>query len=209
MAVTGMAFAAFLAFHMAGNLKVYLGAEDFDHYADWLRTLLNPLVPGEVFLWIFRVVLGLSFVAHVGSGAILWYRARKARGPHARKILVNRISARTMIWTGLILGSFVTFHVLELTVGMRPMASDAFVQGSAYANLVHSFSRPAVAFFYGLTMALLAFHLSHGLLSVVNDLGATGRRFRAVWFAIAGIVAVLIVLGNLSIPIAVQTGILT
>ena len=57
MAVTGLMFAGFLLFHMAGNLKVYLGPEEFNHYAEWLRTLFNPLMPGQSFLWIFRTVM--------------------------------------------------------------------------------------------------------------------------------------------------------
>ena len=38
---------------MIGNLKVYTGADHFDAYAQWLRTLLEPLLPYEGALWIF------------------------------------------------------------------------------------------------------------------------------------------------------------
>jgi succinate dehydrogenase / fumarate reductase cytochrome b subunit len=209
MAVTGATFAGFVLFHMAGNLKVYIGPKDFDHYAEWLRTLLNPLVPGQGVLWILRAVLLVFFIAHVYSGITIWYRARKARGPHGRKILAKRISSRTMVYTGLILCCFLVFHILDLTLGTKPVASAGFVHGSAYSNLVQSFERPAVAIFYGLTMLLLALHLSHGLWSVINDLGGTGKRLRAVWFIAAGLVALVVVIGNLSIPIAVQIGYLT
>jgi succinate dehydrogenase / fumarate reductase cytochrome b subunit len=209
MAVTGSVFVAFLLFHMAGNLKVYIGAEDFDHYAEWLRHLLNPLVPGTAFLWLFRAALGLCLVLHVYSGATIWARARRARGGKARKLLANRISSRTMIYTGLILLCFIIFHLLDLTVGTPGVASDKFVEGSAYNNLIYSFDRPAVAFFYGLTMLLLGLHLSHGVWSVFNDFGATGHRLRSVGFIVAGLIAIVVVLGNLSIPIAVQIGYLT
>jgi succinate dehydrogenase / fumarate reductase cytochrome b subunit len=209
MALTGSVFVAFVLFHMAGNLKVYLSAEDFDHYAHWLRTLLNPLVPGDTFLWIFRLALLACLVAHVYSGITIWFRARKARGPHARRFLANRIGSRSMIWTGLILFCFIIFHILDLTTGTQPAASGDFVAGSAYANLVHSFERPAVAVFYILTMLLLALHLSHGVWSLINDFGGTGSRLRSVVFIAAGLVAIAVCLGNLSIPVAVQTGFLT
>jgi succinate dehydrogenase / fumarate reductase cytochrome b subunit len=206
MAVTGSTFVAFVLFHMAGNLKVYIGQSDFDHYAHWLRGLFNPLVPGQGVLWILRAVLALFLLAHVLSGITIWYRARRARGPHARKILPRRISARTMIWTGLILGCFIIFHLLDLTLGRQPFASTDFVEGSAYANLISSFQRTPVAFFYALTMLLLALHISHGIWSVINDLGGTGKRLRQIWFIIAGVIAAVVVIGNLSIPIAVQIG---
>jgi succinate dehydrogenase / fumarate reductase cytochrome b subunit len=208
MAITGSVFVAFILVHLAGNLKVYIGAEDFNHYAEWLRHFLNPLIPGSGFLWAFRAVLVLSLVLHVYSGITLWFRARRARGAHARKFLLRRIGSRTMVWTGLIILCFIVFHLLDLTVG-KVVAAPGFNPDDAYSNLIHSFERPAVALFYGLTMALIAVHVSHGIWSVINDLGGTGKRLRAVWFAVAGIVAVVTVVGNLSIPIAVQLGFLT
>ena len=46
----------------------------------------------------------------------------------------------------------------------------------------------------------------HGLWSVVNDLGATGHRTRQVGLLLAGVVAIVVAVGNLTIPIAVQMG---
>jgi len=207
MAVTGVMFAGFLLFHMAGNLKVFLGPEEFNHYAEWLRTLFNPLVPGESFLWIFRVVMITAFVAHIYAGTTLFLRGRRARGPHRRRAMpVKRWSARSMLLTGAIILCFVIFHVLDMTVGRTAASTQGFTKGDAYGNLVASFDRPAVALFYTLTMLLIAIHLSHGLWSVVNDLGATGHRTRQVGLLLAGTIAVVIALGNMMIPIAVQVG---
>lgn len=207
MAVTGVMFAGFLLFHMAGNLKVYLGPEEFNHYAEWLRTLLNPLMPGESFLWLFRVVMLTAFVAHIYAGTTLFVRGRRARGAHRRKALpARRWSARSMLMTGAIILCFVVFHLLDMTIGRTAASTDEFTKGDAYGNLVASFERPAVALFYGLTMLLIAVHLAHGLWSVVNDLGATGHRTRQVGLLLAGTVALVIALGNLTIPIAVQLG---
>ena len=43
--------------HALGNLKVYFGAEDFNHYGELLRELLVPFLPRTVFLWILRIGL--------------------------------------------------------------------------------------------------------------------------------------------------------
>jgi succinate dehydrogenase / fumarate reductase cytochrome b subunit len=208
-AVTGTVFVAFVLFHMLGNLKVYIGADDFNHYAAWLRTLFNPLVPGDGVLWILRVVLVLCLILHVYGAITLYCRARIARGGHGRKLLANRIGARTMIWTGLILLLFIIFHILDLTLGVQPMATSHFVHGDAYQNLIYSFQRPAVAIFYCLAIALLAVHLSHGVWSLISDFGGTGSRLRSLFFIIAGLVAIVLLLGDISIPIAVQIGFLT
>ena len=50
MALTGLMLIGFVAFHAVGNLKVYLGAEEFNHYGEFLRELLVPLLPRTVFL---------------------------------------------------------------------------------------------------------------------------------------------------------------
>ena len=62
MAVTGLLFAAFVVFHMVGNLKVFLpayedGSRPINVYGKWLREMFYPLLPHEAMLWIFRIVL--------------------------------------------------------------------------------------------------------------------------------------------------------
>ena len=47
MGVTGLAMLLFVAAHMAGNLKVFLGRDSIDHYAVWLREILGGLLGSE------------------------------------------------------------------------------------------------------------------------------------------------------------------
>ncbi|MBO3093486.1 succinate dehydrogenase cytochrome b subunit [Cellulomonas dongxiuzhuiae] len=210
MAVTGTVLVAFAVVHLVGNLKIFLGPEQLDGYAHWLHEdLLAPLVPHGWFIWVFRAVMLAALLAHVAAGVVLRHRARVARGPHRRRGLrgLRSFQARSMLATGTVLLLFVIFHVLDLTTGTRPAATDAFTPGQAYANIVSSFQRPAVAAFYVLAIGVLTLHLAHGLWSVVNDLGATGRRLRATGAAVAGVVGLLVLVGNLLIPVAVLTGV--
>lgn len=215
MAATGIVFALFVLVHMIGNLKVYTGAAHFDDYAHWLRTLLEPLLPYEGALWIFRIVLLGCLVAHVGCAVLLTRRAHVARGRFRRRGLgLRSFTARTMLVSGLVLLLFIVFHILDLTVGARPFASSAFVGATettsrAYDNLIASFDRPGVAMFYLLAMAVLGAHLVHGLWTAVNDLGVTGQRARQVGVALGGALALAVMLGNMTIPIAVWTGVVS
>jgi succinate dehydrogenase / fumarate reductase cytochrome b subunit len=215
MAVTGIVFGLFVLFHMIGNLKAYLGPDDFDGYALWLRHMLEPAVPYSGVLWVLRAVLLACVVAHVTCATILFFRARAARGPFRRKGLPLRsFAARTMPVTGVVLLLFIIFHILDLTTGTRPVASAEYTpmtatRSFAYDNLVHSFDRPWVAVFYLLAMLVLGLHLSHGLWAAVNDLGATGRRVRQLALAVAGVVVLAVVVGNISLPIAVMAGVLS
>ena len=208
MAVTGLLFVAFVLFHMVGNLKVYTGAEHFDSYAHWLRTLLYPLVPNEGVLWALRVVLVLALIAHVGCALLLLRRSRASAGRDKGRGRggASAFGARMMLPTGIVLLLFVVVHVLDLTTGTRPVSPEGFRSGSAYANLIASFSRPWMAAVYGITMLVLSLHVAHGTLLAVQDIGGTGATLRRIAAAVGGIAALALLLGNASIPLSVQMG---
>src|SRR5688500_7632121 len=79
MAVTGGILVLFLIAHMVGNLKIFFGAEDFNHYAHWLRTIGEPAVPYRTVLTALEVVLLLAVILHMWSAGSLARRARAAR----------------------------------------------------------------------------------------------------------------------------------
>ena len=215
MAGSGLTMSAFVVVHALGNLKVFTGAEAFDDYALWLRAAFHPVLPRTALLWALRVVLLTALVLHLAAGVVLWRRGRAARGPYRRSGLGWRsFTARTMPVTGLVLLAFIALHVMDLTTGTSTVASSTFRSGTAdrsyaYDNLVASLQRPVAAAAYGVAMGALGLHLAHGLVLAVNDLGATGRRLRAITTAVAGGVAVAVLLGNAAIPLAVLTGVLS
>ena len=215
MAITGVVFALFVLVHMIGNLKVFTGAEHFNEYAHWLRTVMQPFLPYEGLLWILRVVLLVSLAAHVATAALIWGRSRTSRGAHRRRgMWVRTFTARTMPVTGVVLLGFVAFHVMDLTTGTPGVAARSFqpatpVTTHAYENLIASLQRPAAAGFYMISMLALFLHLSHGLWTAVSDLGVTGKRLRAIGWGLAGVSALAVMMGNIIIPIAVLTGVLT
>ncbi|SJN45893.1 succinate dehydrogenase cytochrome b subunit [Luteococcus japonicus] len=214
MALTGIIFGLFVLVHMIGNLKLYMGPADFNGYAHWLRAAFHPVLPHESLLWILRIVLLACLAAHLYCGWLVRSRGRIARGSVRRKGMpASTWMARSMPLTGVILLGFLVFHLLDLTIGTTPVASDAFqgptVDASfAYTNVVASFSRWPVALVYGLTMLALCAHLAHGLVSVVLDLGATpGPKAVRTVSAVALAIGLLVALGNLTIPVAVLTGV--
>ena len=64
MAITGILLMGFVFFHMLGNLKMYLGPLDFNHYAEWLRSCWSVPAP-HVALWIVRIGLIAAFGLHI------------------------------------------------------------------------------------------------------------------------------------------------
>src|SRR5688572_17159878 len=80
MAISGLLLIGFVFFHALGNLKVYFGADDFNHYGEWLREILVPFLPRTVFLWIMRIGLIAAFAFHIHSAYSLTRMNGRARG---------------------------------------------------------------------------------------------------------------------------------
>ena len=61
MAVTGLFFFLFVIGHMVGNLKIFMpdhgNVAAIDEYGEFLRSMGQPIFPGESLLWIIRIVL--------------------------------------------------------------------------------------------------------------------------------------------------------
>lgn len=208
MALSGIFLLGFVLFHLAGNLKVYIGADEINEYGESLRDLGGHLVPRTHLLWIFRLGLILAFAVHIHAAFVLTLRNRRARPvgyESPRDYIVANYASRTMIWSGIIVLLFIVFHLADLTWGTT---NPDFFRGDVYGNLVASFERWPVALFYIVANLALGLHIYHGAWSLFQSIGASSPRFNdwRRWFAMA--FALVIVVGNLSFPIAVQIGVI-
>jgi succinate dehydrogenase / fumarate reductase, cytochrome b subunit len=206
MAVTGIALIGFVFVHAVGNLKVYLGAEEFNHYGEFLRELLVPLLPRTVLLWIVRLGLIAAFFFHIHAAYGLTRVNGRARGQgyvQDRDWQAANAASRTMRWTGVIVGLFILFHLADLTWGT---VNPDFVRGDVYRNFVATFSRPLVAVIYIVANVALGIHLFHGTWSMFQSLGLNNPRWNSWRRGFAVGVATVIAAINLSFPIAVMVG---
>ena len=207
MAISGIILMVYVFFHMVGNLKLYMGEEAINHYGEWLRIFGSPAVPAGGLLWATRVVLLLAFVLHIHAAYGLTQinrRARTVRYQSKRDYVAADFAARTMRWSGIIVLLFVLFHLADLTFGT---ANPAFEHGSVYGNVVASFQRVWVSLFYIVANLALGLHLYHGAWSLFQSLGINNRRFNHLRRSFATAFAAVVVLGNVSFPIAVLTGV--
>jgi succinate dehydrogenase / fumarate reductase cytochrome b subunit len=212
MAISGIAMMGFVLFHMIGNLKMYMGATALNHYAEFLKELLYPIAPKGVVLWILRGGLITMLFLHLHAAWSLtrlnrFARAVKYQGP--RDYQVAKFASRTMRWTGIIVLAYLVWHLLDFTFGtVNAVGTDSiFVRGEVYQNVVRSLDRPVVAAFYVLANVLLGIHLFHGAWSIFQSLGWNNPRFNNWRRGFATGFATIIVVGNVSFPIAVIAGI--
>ena len=205
MALTGIVLYGFVIGHMLGNLKVYFGAEAFNHYAEGLRTFGSPFFARGQLLWVARLILLFSVGVHITAAIVLAVKSKRARQQRYKKYdgLEFSYASRTMLWGGLAILAFVIFHLLDLTFGT---INPAFVPGDAYHNFVSTFQRVPVSLAYIAAMIPLGLHLYHGFWSMLQTMGANNPKYNRMRRPIALATALVIVLINVSFPIAVMTG---
>lgn len=219
MAITGIMMLGFVFAHMVGNLKLYLPAEDgvpaLDKYGEFLREgLLVPILPEYTALWILRIGLIVALVVHVHAAYALTVANRRAR-PEGyrtpRNYQLADFAGRSMRWTGVIVLLYIGYHIADITLGVQPAAPTGWETGEVMRNTVASLSRPAVGIFYLAANLALGVHIYHGMWSMFQTLGVGSvrtsgmdwRRSLAIGFV------VVLMLGNLSFPIAIMTGIVS
>ena len=215
MAISGIMLLGFVFTHMVGNLKMYLGPTDFNHYAEFLRELLVPILPRTVALWLMRFGLIGAVMLHIHAAyslTVINRRARSVKYQSPRDYQVATFASRTMRWTGIIVVLFLAWHLADLTWGFAnnwgARAVDGrFVRGDAYFNVVRSFERVPVSVLYIVANIALGIHLFHGVWSLFQSMGWSNPRFNKWRRQFATGFATLIVVGNVSFPLAVLAGI--
>ena len=200
MAITGAILFLFVIGHMLGNLQVFEGPEKLNAYGHFLHGI--PEI-----LWAVRIGLLVSVVLHIWASVQLAVRKTQARpiGYAKKKDIASSYASRTMYWSGPILLAFIIYHLLHLTAGVVHPGGD-FVEGDVYHNVVAGFQVWWVSAWYILSMILLGLHIRHGAWSMFQSIGINHPRHTPVLKTAALGLAVVIVLGYVSIPLSVLVG---
>ena len=140
---------------------------------------------------------------------LLWRENKQA---HSQKYAVKQklettVYARSMRLSGLVVLSFVLFHLAQFTWKcVNPEYEawlDAFGHHDIYRMLLAAFSNPWVVGFYFLSVGSLAMHLSHGIGSLFQTLGLTTEKLRKRFQCAGIIIAWAFFVGYMSIPVSV------
>ena len=211
MAVSGLIMVGYLLVHMYGNLMVFGGAEAFNEYAAHLRTIGEPMIPYGGVLWVVRIVLLVSVVAHIVSVVILARRSRRAAGGGKRYLSKSRkllgvqetFAAYTMRLGGITIAVYVVFHLLHLTWKVINPGGGF----DPYARVVNSFQQWWMVLIYLVAMILVGLHLRHGVWSALTTLGANvSGRARRNLNILAVAVAAVVTVGFLLPPFSILFG---
>jgi succinate dehydrogenase / fumarate reductase, cytochrome b subunit len=204
---------------MLGNLQIFLGRQALNDYAHHLEEI-------PTLLWVARGGLLIIFLVHIVFGVRLWTLSRRARP--VRYVYEDTVQAswasRNMLLTGLVILAFVIYHLLHFTLGVTDPANfkrnttqmpmfkavdpAASPEYDVAAMVVGGFDREHwyISLAYVVAMVFLGLHLWHGAGSWLQSLGLKNKRTRRLIDGVGAAVAVLIVIGNCSIPLAILVG---
>lgn len=209
MAATGLVMFGFVTGHLLGNLQIFLPPEKINHYAHFLESLGSGL-------WLIRAFLLACLLIHVWAAIQLTLENRAARPEPYGVDFVNRatLASRVMGRTGLVVLAFVLYHLADFTLRLQHpewsehtfRLTDGTMVRDVFNMMVHGFSRTGVSIFYIIAVGLLSYHLSHGVVSMVQTLGLKNEKWTRGLERFAAIYCWLYFLLNAAIPLSVLGG---
>lgn len=209
MAFTGLVLFGFVTGHLVGNLQIFLPPAKINAYAHMLESL-------GAGLWLIRAFLLLCLVVHVWLAIQLTLENRAAR-PQAYDVdQVNRASlaSRLMARTGIVVLAFVPFHLAHYTVRIGHPAwsehtftlADGTPVRDVHTMMLQGFGNQFVSAFYVIAVGILAYHLSHGIVSSIQTLGLKNEKWTAQLERFSVAYCWLYFLLNAAIPLAILGG---
>ena len=206
MAVTGLLMILFVVMHLLGNLSIFAGPDGINAYAEKLHAL-GPVV------WITRVVMLVAVVLHVILSIQItaenW--AAKPQKYAVSKSLRATFASKNMIWTGVILGAFVAYHLLHFTFRVTPgleLGEDAQNRFDVFTMVVTALRSAPMAAIYVVAMVGLFLHLTHGIQSTFQTLGLSNGKLLPAYGRFGKVLSAFFLIGYGAIPVLIVVGLL-
>lgn len=200
MGFTGLIWAGFVMTHMLGNLLIFLGADAYNKYGHSIVT--SPIIiPAEIFLV-------LALITHVGLAIKLTIENKSAKGSRYEVSPKNHkggsLASRTMAVQGSIVLVFIISHLLTFKFGSYYETTvGGVVMRDLYRLLVECFKQPGFVVWYLVALAILGFHLKHGVGSVFQSLGLKNDHYAPMINKLSVVYGVVVALGFISQPLYV------
>lgn len=190
MALTGLSFCGFLIVHLTGNLTVYISPDALVAYSVKLHSIGPLLTLAELSLLLLALV-------HILTGVILFYQNQMAR-PKKYAVKKNAggrtIGSATGPYTGVLLLIFIVIHLLNFHFADK-------TDRNIFQIVAATFSNPGYVVMYVAAMIVAAIHVSHGLWSAFQSLGASHPKYTPLIKKAGILYSLLIAVGFGALPI--------
>lgn len=180
MSVTGLALVLFLTFHACMNVVAIFSKDGYNAICEFLGSNWYAVAG--------TVALGALVVIHFVFAIMLTLQNRKARGAsrYEETSIPEKVewASQNMLVLGLIVCLGLLLHLYNFWWNMMAAELLGFEQmahspSDGYAWIAETFSNPVFAVLYLVWFCALWFHLTHGIWSGLQTLGASGK----VWFS--------------------------
>ncbi|MFN3395845.1 MAG: succinate dehydrogenase cytochrome b subunit [Thermodesulfovibrionales bacterium] len=207
MAITALIMLFYLIAHLLGNLLIFKGPSGINAYAMTLREF-------GLLLWTIRIIMFVAFLIHLIFAIQLTIENKKARplSYKSKKNLRSTFASRNMIWTGVIIALYLIYHLLNFTF---PVINSTFSRNidvlqrpDIFSMVFMNFKKSDVYIIYATGLIALGLHLSHGVQSLFQTLGLNNEYTLPVMVKAAIVVSLILLIGFLSIPTSISTGLL-
>lgn len=144
------------------------------------------------------LVVGAFVLFHLAHYTFGWIKGTEMTIPQTASLTPS--IAEEVALRGFDAGQPVTVNYLDLR--------DSRGKHDVHTMVISGFSHPVISGLYILAMLFFFLHLKHGVGSSMQTLGLNSRRWNRLWTLAAWSIALFVVGGNISIPVAVLLGVL-
>jgi succinate dehydrogenase / fumarate reductase cytochrome b subunit len=206
MGLTGLGIVLFVMIHLAENLLLYVGPEQYNGYVVLLHSVGNLLYVAEFGLAATILIhaylaIRITKANHDARGTERYAQVRSKGEPSH-----SSVSSRNMIYTGVILLGFLVLHLWQFRFG--PGVAEGYVAQvngkdavDLYRLVSEIFHNPLYVAVYVGVMVFLGMHVRHGFWSAFQSLGAMTPQLSKPLYCLGLGIALLLALGFLSIPL--------
>jgi succinate dehydrogenase / fumarate reductase cytochrome b subunit len=207
MAITGQVLVLFVIAHIIGNSTIYF--DGLNSYAEHLHSL-------AALVWANRFVMLAVLAVHIffGISLTLENSAAAPRAYAVSKALRATFASKNMIWTGLVIGVFLVYHLLHFTFQVtNPETAalsnmDAAGRPDVAAMVIAGFQNITISIIYIISMAALLLHLSHGIQSTFQSLGLNNDNTLPVFEKAGSVIAYILFIAFILIPVVIVIGLM-
>ena len=208
MSISGLFLILFLAFHMSMNLVAIISSEAYNAVCSFLGSNWYAVAG--------TAVLAAGVFVHFAYAIILTLQNRKARGEQRYAVSENQGSVEWASQNMFVLGAIVIIglciHLSQFWAHMMlPELVDSeellltAKDGTTYvatdgAGLIsYTFKNPINVVLYVIWLIALWFHLTHGMWSAMQTLGANNKTWMPRWKCISNIFATVVCAGFIAV----------
>lgn len=196
MAITGLGLCGFLVVHLAGNFLLYVGAEQYNHYAESLHAQAAFLVVAEVgllLLFVGHLWLAFTTTRENTDARPVGYAMKQSKQPPSALLAP---ASSVMFATGIVVLLFLLLHLSDMRFPIRTHAGDL-----PFDRTVAVLRDPLSAIVYLLGSIVLGYHVLHGFQSAFQTLGLNHPKYTPIIKSLSFLFAITVAVGFGSFPL--------